>query len=487
LKSEDNSEITTKLTLKGSFEPPSGMSKRRERDNEETDKIIYSTKSFKMNSLRLIFDFTTFVGSTIHSSPLSSSDSLEIERIIIEKTNNCLLSFYFVTCVKGSLIMKEIQFNPSLSSSFSSFYSPLLILPSLPLVHLENVIFSNFDLSSSLISFPSPSHHSQQERDRNEKERKRKIEVNYLPSPTFLLQNSSFTRIKGTNKPILLHNPTDTDLGVFKIKNSTFNTLSSPESKEGGGFSLFLSSDGWITFDNSTIRECEANKTPLPSSDRKKKEKRKNEVNENLGRGGGIYLETDTSSSFPLHLLFQELILSVNEATIGRDLYMVCYSIEEQINETLFVSSDITSDSFNRVNSIYGREEKEGKKGEDEDLMKFMIPFESSTVFVSYNGNPLIPSEQCGSEESPCLSLSLALSHLIPSYENRIFVKKGVNIEEGVKIKNMIVKGREKEKAEIVIGGGVLKVNGLNGMFDCEENVTFEKLHFILPSALSFF
>jgi hypothetical protein len=169
------------------------MSKRRERDNEETDKIIYSTKSFKMNSLKLIFDFSTFVGSAIHSCPVSSSDSLEIERIILEKTDGCSLCFYFVCCLEGSLRMKDVQFTPALSSCFSAFYSPLLILPSLPLLHLENIIFSNFDLSSSLISFTSSSHHSQQ-RSRNVKERRgRENQVQSPPLPTFFLQNSSFT------------------------------------------------------------------------------------------------------------------------------------------------------------------------------------------------------------------------------------------------------------------------------------------------------
>jgi hypothetical protein len=109
-----------------------------------------------------------------------------------------------------------------------------------------------------------------------------------------------------------------------------------------------------------------------------------NESNVSVGRGGGIFISTDpsSSSSFPLHLLFEKLTFSMNEATIGRDIFIVCYSIEEQINETLFLYSDIMSASFNRENAMYGREEREGNKGEDEDLMEFIIQFQFSTVFV---------------------------------------------------------------------------------------------------------
>jgi hypothetical protein len=52
---------------------------------------------------------------------------------------------------------------------------------------------------------------------------------------------------------------------------------------EGGGFSLFPSSDGLIIFENSTVRECEANRTPL-SSERKRREEMSNEEEEHEER-----------------------------------------------------------------------------------------------------------------------------------------------------------------------------------------------------------
>jgi hypothetical protein len=135
--------------------------------------------------------------------------------------------------------------------------------------------------------------------------------------------------------------------------------------------------------------------TPM-NVDGRKEEEGMNESNESVGRGGGIFISIHSSSfsSFPLHVLFEKLIFSMNEATIGRDIFIVYYSLEEQINET---------------------------------------------VFLSYDGNPLIPSKQCGSEESPCLSLSLVLSHLISSYENRVLIEEGVNIEEGMKFSDIIM------------------------------------------------
>jgi hypothetical protein len=74
------------------------------------------------------------------------------------------------------------------------------------------------------------------------------------------------------------------------------------------------------------------------------------------------------------------------------------------------------------------------------------MSFQSFPYFVSNHGNPLIPSKQCGLEKFPCLSLSLALSHMMYSCETRVFRDKRVNIDEGVKLKNILLKRKGKNK-----------------------------------------
>jgi hypothetical protein len=118
--------------------------------------------------------------------------------------------------------------------------------------------------------------------------------------------------------------------------------------------------------------------TPM-NVDGRTEEEGMNESNESVGRGGGIFISIHSFSfsSFLLHVLFEKLIFSMNEATIGRDLFIVYYSLEEQIDETVFVSSCISAPFFNKENAISGREEIVGIKGEDEELMEFIIQFNS--------------------------------------------------------------------------------------------------------------
>jgi hypothetical protein len=112
----------------------------------------------------------------------------------------------------------------------------------------------------------------------------------------------------------------------------------------------------------------------------------------------------------------------VNGAINRRDRLIVCSSKEDKIKESLFLSSDIKNPSFIKVYSQSRREERKEREGQDE--------------------NSNIPSVQCESEKYAYISLSLSLSHLIPSYESRIIVDKRVKTAEGIKRKNIIMRGK---------------------------------------------
>jgi hypothetical protein len=74
---------------------------------------------------------------------------------------------------------------------------------------------------------------------------------------------------------------------------------------------------------NSTLKDCACFG---------EKGKKGREENDAIGRGGGIYLSspTDHESTLPLGFLFEKFKFITNNATIGRDNFIVCFNLEKQ-------------------------------------------------------------------------------------------------------------------------------------------------------------
>ncbi|KAH7821292.1 uncharacterized protein MONOS_11599 [Monocercomonoides exilis] len=123
------------------------------------------------------------------------------------------------------------------------------------------------------------------------------------------------------------------------------------------------------------------------------------------GRGGAIALnclddseDSDAQSSEKakaLPIKFLLIRFSLNRASVAKDLFIVCRSIAEQINEALFVM-DFSELAFDRENVIYGVD-----KVHDEpiDFVPFIVFYKSEKIFVSVeNGKN---EKDCGRREDP--------------------------------------------------------------------------------------
>ncbi|KAH7831780.1 uncharacterized protein MONOS_1932 [Monocercomonoides exilis] len=147
------------------------------------------------------------------------------------------------------------------------------------------------------------------------------------------------------------------------------------------------------------------------------------------GRGGAIVLNclddpehSDAPSAKKakaLPIKFRLIRFSLNRASVGKDLFIVCRSIAEQINEALF-AMDFSELAFDRNNAIFGMDkENEGPI----DLVPFIVFYKSERVFVSAEKGK--NKKDCGRREDPCETLSEAVRHLNDEqYQNVLVVKK---------------------------------------------------------------
>ncbi|KAH7818028.1 uncharacterized protein MONOS_15699 [Monocercomonoides exilis] len=163
------------------------------------------------------------------------------------------------------------------------------------------------------------------------------------------------------------------------MDNSTFSDCNS-ESQLGGAFCVWMKekacglADSWAN-EGSVLANLSSFVTCACSTSE--------------GRGGAIALncmddpeDLDAQSSKKakaLPIKFRLIRFSLNRASVGKDLFIVCRSIAEQINEALFVM-DFSELAFDRNNAIFGLDKVEE---EPIDLVPFIVFYKSERIFVS--------------------------------------------------------------------------------------------------------
>jgi hypothetical protein len=171
-------------------------------------------------------------------------------------------------------------------------------------------------------------------------------------------------------------------------------------STEGGGISLTLPSSFSFSLSSSSFTSCHSStSTGTPTTA--------------WGRGGGIFLSLlndDSSLTFS-----QSISFSSNDATKGRDVYLVCENLTTVVGSSSspfsFITTSIPDTENKRENSCSGRDEGEDME-EDWDLFFFFNVYKKEDVFVDEeNGNDV---DFCGISFIPCQHFSVVLSHLLP-------------------------------------------------------------------------
>jgi hypothetical protein len=193
------------------------------------------------------------------------------------------------------------------------------------------------------------------------------------------------------------------------------------------------------------MKDCEASASAVLNLF-EKRERGRNEINRmigrnvNPGRGGGVYIDSDSTSLVkPLNFIFTNVSFTSNLARIGRDVFVFCYNLEGQVNETQF-KFDLREGSYIRKNGLFGSD----LDNDDVDLIELVVMFQSATIYVSSMSAERSSTKQCGPVIVPCSSLSVGLEHLMIEFESKILIEDSVMVEGGYEIEDFNIKTRKE-------------------------------------------
>ncbi|KAH7814708.1 uncharacterized protein MONOS_18466 [Monocercomonoides exilis] len=213
------------------------------------------------------------------------------------------------------------------------------------------------------------------------------------------------------------------------INSSMLEMCTSSNSQKGGAILFRLSSGGCLDVRGSTIGLCSCSAQN--------------------GCGGGFYVEAVHAGS--LNMLFANIKFDSNIAHIGRDLFVECNNIKEQINETQF-QFDLRESKYNRLNAIFGIDRAE-LCVEAVNLIEFIVIYQNDTIFTSSDdGSASEDSKNCGTQALPCLSVGYAVGHLTYDFESQIVVVGEGLIGKEVDVANVSIRSRGSETALLRIG-----------------------------------
>eukprot|EP00770_Monocercomonoides_exilis_P015454 MONOS_15404.1-p1 / transcript=MONOS_15404.1 / gene=MONOS_15404 / organism=Monocercomonoides_exilis_PA203 / gene_product=unspecified product / transcript_product=unspecified product / location=Mono_scaffold01222:6545-14473(+) / protein_length=2340 / sequence_SO=supercontig / SO=protein_coding / is_pseudo=false len=245
----------------------------------------------------------------------------------------------------------------------------------------------------------------------------------------------------------------DCSAGVeMVVRNSSVESCKALSSEEGGAFFFLLSSDGLLRVEETRIAQCSCSVSS--------------------GRGGGGYLKCVERGE--LLFLFKNVTFSGNEAFVGRDIFVECTNISNQINETQFVM-DLRADSYIRLNAIFGIDPT---LSEPVDLMDLITIYQSATIVLSnVFGKGGANDRQCGTNTRPCLSVGYGIGHLVGDFLRIVAIDEQSEIEKEIEINDFTIQSKSFTKAKLVVlsdipavGPALIKAAGRNRL----ESVEFQ-------------
>ncbi|KAH7827028.1 uncharacterized protein MONOS_4840 [Monocercomonoides exilis] len=139
-------------------------------------------------------------------------------------------------------------------------------------------------------------------------------------------------------------------------------------------------------------------------------------------------------------MLFERDEFDSNSGKEGRDIFIKCWNISRQINETLF-KLDLRESEFVRYNAIFV---VDSESSEAVDLMDFILIYQSETIVVSSieekGGKDF---KKCGTAKDPCYSIEYGVTHLAASDDLRIRIDGAGEIGNELELKYVCVLVKE--------------------------------------------
>ncbi|KAH7831518.1 uncharacterized protein MONOS_15266 [Monocercomonoides exilis] len=256
----------------------------------------------------------------------------------------------------------------------------------------------------------------------------------------------------------IIRNENDEPLKMV-IRNTTMKKCGGLKCGKGGGMFCVLNERGSFDCSFCTISECFCSAT---------------------GRGGWLFLECTSTVEQPLNFILSNITFRDNSAFRGRDVYVRCYSIENQIVEEQFLLD--FSAPFVKELAIWVCETD---SFEEEDLLLRVVKYQSETIFVSSVADKHGDSKQCGGFEAPCESLSEGVRHIIPSSYSQLLISKETVVVGECEAKDVIIRSLESPSTAFVYLNSTI-VGDEGNLITTSEKVRIERVKFSFGKSFSY-
>ncbi|KAH7825455.1 uncharacterized protein MONOS_2406 [Monocercomonoides exilis] len=236
------------------------------------------------------------------------------------------------------------------------------------------------------------------------------------------IEKSSFSGVKRSDNGASILESASENKICLVVNESNITEDKADTSEKGGAIFFTLGASGSMKMIDSTISHCGCS--------------------ESRGRGGGVHLATKERGE--LDFAFVGMKFSANTASVGNDIFIECFNITSQINETQF-RFDLREGHYTRMNAIYGIDSCEHT--DDTDLIDFVTIHQSDTIVVSsVNGSN---ERQCGTSTLPCASIDYGLMHLTSDFMSQMIVIGESVIGEEINLKEMGLSSKNREMCEV--------------------------------------
>ncbi|KAH7830201.1 uncharacterized protein MONOS_4340 [Monocercomonoides exilis] len=167
------------------------------------------------------------------------------------------------------------------------------------------------------------------------------------------------------------------------------------------------------------------------------------------GRGGGMMIDAfdpnvkHANTKIPsLGLRLENIRFMMNDAFVGKDVFIRCDSIDSQLNERLF-ELDFSQEALKGENSMCG---SDGEGKVDLDLIPLITFYYSAQVFVCVSGSD---NRQCGAQNNPCETIGNAVQHIQRTIGNTIWIDEEGMMGEECVIGDVRMVSMRREKATV--------------------------------------
>ncbi|KAH7825806.1 uncharacterized protein MONOS_13287 [Monocercomonoides exilis] len=211
------------------------------------------------------------------------------------------------------------------------------------------------------------------------------------------------------------------------MNNSTIRDCGSTSSNEGGSVFFGLSEGGLLEINHTNVTECFCS---------------------NIGRGGGMFLKSQSASQKALPFVLSNITFRGNAALKGRDVFVKCTDLDSQISESQFLIN--FGEPFVKELAIWGCTADNYE--DEEDLLGRVYVFRSEFIFVSSIVGNSSDSKNCGEMKSACSSLNVGVSHIIPSDYSQLFIWNETALTGSCSAQKVTTKSMESNRnAEIKV------------------------------------